>query len=444
MSPALAVARETGAALADLALALPRHLLALTQVNARLAEFRTLGADPLPAAGGPPGPGAPLRRILLSCGDVSGEAHALRLLAALRRRHPDLEVAGFGGAALRAEGMDVWEPLADLNVMGFRDVAAQLPLFFRCVARFARELRDGAPDAVVLVDYPGLNRHLLRLAARARVPVVDYIAPQLWAWAPWRVRDFRRADRLLTILPFEGDWYRARGARPEYVGHPLGDGLRTAAAAEAAPPALDPDRQWVGILPGSRQREVRENLPLMLEAAAELSRRRPGLGFVLPHLRQERWAQIEAALRASPVDVVRAPGCFHAVLPELRAAWVASGTALLEVAAHRVPPVLVYRVGSRLADWMRRHALAVPAVGSLNLMAGAPLVPEHVGRRLDPAGLAADLEARLDGPVRLAFLQALEPLLPRFAQPGAAARAARAVEAAAGRAAPAIATPGNG
>nr|MBC8328966.1 hypothetical protein [Planctomycetota bacterium] len=90
------------------------------------------------AAGRPPGPGAPLRRILLSCGDVSGEAHALRLLAALRRRHPDLEVAGFGGAALRAEGMEVWEPLADLNVMGFRDVAAQLPLFFRGAVLFAR------------------------------------------------------------------------------------------------------------------------------------------------------------------------------------------------------------------------------------------------------------------------------------------------------------------
>jgi len=431
LKPTLAVARETGAALADLALALPRHLLALARVPARRREFEGLGADPLPPVSDGAAPARPLRRVLLSCGDVSGEAHALRLVEALRRRHPDPELAGFGGARLEAAGMEVWQPLADLNVMGFRDVAAQLPLFFGCVHRFAAELRQRPPDAVVLVDYPGLNRHLLRLSARAGVPVVDYIAPQLWAWAPWRVRDFRRADRLLTILPFEGDWYRARGARPEYVGHPLGDGLAQAAAAEAAPPDLDPERRWVGLLPGSRKSEVRENLPLMLQAAAELRRRQPGLGFVLPHLRAERWPLIDALLADAPVEVVRAPGCFHAVLPRLRAAWVASGTALLEVAAHEVPPVLVYRLGSRLADWLSRHALAVPAVGSLNLMAGDRLVPEHVGRALDPAALARDLEHRLDGPGREAYLEQLAPLLPRFGQPGAARRAAAAVEQAA-------------
>ncbi len=432
MSAALTVARETGAACADLALALPRHLISLTRTGRRLEEFRRLSPDPLPAAALAPEPPAPMRRVLLSCGDVSGESHALRLLEVLGPRHPELQVAGFGGRRLERAGMEVWQPLADLNVMGFRDVAAQLPLFFGCVARFTRELRRQRPDAVVLVDYPGLNRHLLRIAQREGVPVIDYIAPQLWAWAPWRIRDFRRADRLLTILPFEGDWYRARGASPRYVGHPLGDALAEAAADEQTPPPLDPEREWVGILPGSRRREVRENLPLLLEAARELQRRRPATAFVLPHLREERWPQIEALLQESPVEVLRAPGCFHGVLPRLRGAWVASGTALLEVAAHGVPPVLVYRLSSRLADWLRRHALAVPAVGSLNLMAGAELVPEHVGLKLDPAALARDLESRLDGPGRRAYLEALDPLLPCFARPGAAQRAAAEIEAAVG------------
>jgi len=135
-------------------------------------------------------------------------------------------------------------------------------------------------------------------------------------------------------------------------------------------------------------------------------------------------------LARSPVAVLRAPGCWHGVLPFLRAAWVASGTAVLEVAARGVPPVLVYGMSSRLADWLRRHALGVPWIGALNLLAGAELAPEHVGLKLDPDALARDLEARLDGPVRERTLAAIEALRPQFAVPGAAARAARVVEAA--------------
>lgn len=435
--PRLEVAREFGRALLDLVLGLPRQAAALLFRGRRLAEFRSLRHDAPPRADAAAqledaSPAGRAPRIVLSCGDASGEAHALRLLGELRRHDPDVQLAGFGGEALAAEGMEVWEPLADLNVMGFRDVLAQLPLFFGCVRRFAEELRDRPPDLVVLVDYPGLNRHLLRVAARAGVPVVDYIAPQLWAWAPWRVRDFRRADRLLTILPFEADWYARHGARARYVGHPLGDGLERAAAGEAPLPealraadgAAGAEPVWVGILPGSRRREIDENLPVLLEAAARLQAERPEVRFVLPHLRSRVDAQLRALLAAAPVEVVYAPGCFHRVLPRLRAAWVASGTALLEVAAHRVPPVLVYRVSSRVGAWLSRRWLAVPWIGSLNLIAGRELAPEHLGRTLDPAALAEDLNQRLDGPIRQQTVEAIDTLHPAFGQPGAARRAA--------------------
>lgn len=425
------MAGELAVALADLLLFLPRQAGFFLTLARRRREFARLAADPPPAPASSELPARPLRRLLLSCGDASGESHALRLLAALRRRHPGLQVEGFGGRRLEAEGMQVWEPLADLNVMGFKDVAAQLPLFLRCVRRFAAALAGGPPDAVVLVDYPGLNRHLLRIAARAGVPVADYVAPQLWAWSPWRVRDFRRADALLTILPFEGDWYRRRGARPVYVGHPLGDRLAEA-CEEEPPPEMDARAPWVGLLPGSRRREIRECLPVMLEAAAQLHARHPELRFVLPHLRLEVLPLIEDILRGSRVEVLLAPGRYHSVLERLRTAWVTSGTALLEAAAHAVPPVLVYGISSRLAAWLGRHALAVPGVGSLNLMAGAEIAPEHVGRGLDPGQLARSLEKRLDGAVRVEVLAAIARLCPHFAPPGAAERAARAVEAAAG------------
>ena len=428
MNPTFEVARETAGALGGLLLTPIRYAGTLLSRDRRLREFQSLQPDELSAVdGAPPALARPLRRVFLSCGDASGEQHAIHLLRALRARHPGLEAAGFGGARLAAEGMEVWEPLADLNVMGFRDVAAQLPLFFRCVGRFTRELDATPPQAVILVDYPGLNRHLLRIATRAGIPTVDYIAPQLWAWAPWRIRDFRRASRLLTILPFEGDWFRRHGASPSYVGHPLGDEL-TEAGAHEEPVALAEDRVWVGILPGSRRREVAENLPLLLRAASALALRRPEVSFVVPHLREKVWPLIRQLLEGSALPIVAAPGRFHSVLPRLQAAWVASGTALLEVAAHRIPPVLVYGISSRFQEWLRQRALAVPYVGSLNLMAGRELVPEHVGLGLDPAALADDLEARLEGPTREGFLEQLEPQLPRFARPGAVARACRAVE----------------
>lgn len=408
---------------------IPRQAWSLLARKQRLARFCALKHDPLPQpATVPKTPSDRPLKIVLSCGDASGEAHAARLLHELRKRHHTVELRGFGGAELAAKGMQVWEPLADLNVMGFKDVIGQLPLFFGCVRRFAQELRDDPPDLVVLIDYPGLNRHLLRVARRAGIPVVDYIAPQLWAWAPWRVRDFRRADRLLTILPFESDWYAQQGAPAAYVGHPLGDGLVQAAETEAALPEdfsaeVDP-AMWVGILPGSRRREIQENLPVLLQAAAELQKRQPQVRFVLPHLRTKVDGLLREMLDASPVEVLYAPGCFHRVLPKLRAAWVASGTALLEVAAHRVPPVLVYQVSSRLGAWLSRHWLAVPYVGSLNLIANRELAPEHLGRALDPQSLADDLEARLDGPERAQILDEIDALLPAFAKPGTAARTA--------------------
>ncbi|MGB0953731.1 MAG: lipid-A-disaccharide synthase [Planctomycetota bacterium] len=426
LAPAFDVLREFVYALWDLLLALPRHLYALSRRRQRLAMFEQLEStslEPLPDT--LPEPAAPLQKIILSCGDNSGETHALRLLEQLRERHADLQVQGFGGRRLSQTGMDVWNPLADLNVMGFKDVAAQLPLFFGAVYQFAKRLREDPPDVVVLVDYPGMNRHLLRIAQRRGVKVVHYIAPQLWAWAPWRVRDFRRADRLLTILPFEQDWYARHGAEAPFVGHPLADSLA------AHPETWEPpeDAEWIAILPGSRRREIRENLSLMLEAAALLQQQRPQVRFVLPHQRQDVWPLLEEMLREAPIQVERAPDQFHEVLRICRGAWVVSGTASLEVAALGIPSVVVYRMGSKLGAWLAGHALAVPYVGAANLIAGEEVAPEQVGHVLDPADLCADLLKQIDEQGHPAAVARLRALHDRALAPGTNKRAALAVEA---------------
>ena len=282
----------------------------------------------------------------------------------------------------------------------------------------------------MLVDYPGLNRVLLRVAARRRIPVIDYVAPQLWAWAPWRVRDFRRAQTLLTILPFERDWYRRHGATARFVGHPLGDALAEAGSAEAPEPQelKDSDGPWIGILPGSRRSEVRENLPRMLAAAALVQLRLPEARFVLPHLREELWPMLREHLSASPVKVLLAPGSFHRILPRLTGAWAVSGTASVEVALCGVPTVVVYRIGSRFGAWYARNALTIPHVGAVNLMAGKELLPEVVGLECPPA-LLADRMLGLLEPGKQAELRAsLRRIRNACAPAGAAARAARAIE----------------
>ena len=436
LAPAFDVLCEFLHALLELVLALPRHLWAFARRRARREQFEGLQRTTLPspsasgagvgAAGTPTTPPSrPIRRLVLCCGDASGEQHALRLLAQLRQRHPQMEVEGYGGEGLQQAGMKVWLPLADMNIMGFKDVLAQLPLFFGAVYRFAKALHRQPPDGVILVDYPGLHRHLLRIARRRGVPVVHYIAPQLWAWAPWRVRDFRRADRLLTILPFESDWYAQHGAQTCYVGHPLADALAEDADDRWQPPA---EGRWIAILPGSRKREIRENLKPMLEAARRLQQRIPEARFVLPHMRPQAKAVLEEALAASAVEVEFVFGQFHQVLRSCEAAWVVSGTASLEVAALGLPSVVVYGLSSRLAAWLARHALTVPSIAGANLLAGAPLVPEHCALELDPQALCDDLAAQLVPDRQSQVLRALEDLQQRHLAPGTAQRAALAVE----------------
>ena len=427
MKPLFDVLREFCLALWDGLLALPRQGISFLQQKKRLSFFQALSRDvpPQPAPHTTEASGT-LHHLFLSCGDASGEAHALRLLRQLKKSHPQLKVSGFGGAQLQKEGMDIWEPLADKNVMGFRDVLAQLPLFIRCVFRFSKELHQQKPDAVILVDYPGLHRHLLRIAHRAKIPVIDFIAPQLWAWSPWRIRDFKKADALLTILPFERSWYEAHGAKAVYVGHPLGDGNT---AQETLPESISTlsNGTWVGLLPGSRRREVEENLPLFLQAAENLHQKNPNVQFVLPHLRAELFPQIQDLLSQTKLPILFAQGEFQKVLPYLQGAWVTSGTAVLEVAAHQVPPILVYHLSSRWKEWLSRRWLSVPWIGGLNLLAGEELAPEHVGVDLSPHEMAQDMQEYLHGPRRTEFLQKLKPHLPAFARPGSAARAAEAV-----------------
>jgi lipid-A-disaccharide synthase len=253
-------------------------------------------------------------------------------------------------------------------------------------------LETDPPDVLVPVDYPGFNLRAARAARKRGVRVVYYISPQLWAWAPWRIRKIARAvDEMLVILPFERPLYTRAGVASRYVGHPLIEHLeRETPAREDTDKRRTPRR--IGLLPGSRRAEVRGLLPSMLRAARRLVEDHPDLTFVLPFHRDSLRPEIERVLDRNgaglTVDVVA--GRTHEVMRDLDLAMVASGTATLELTYYGVPMVVMYRVG-HAASLFRRILLIPEDIALVNIVAGRRIVPEIVA----PGDLSIEATARL-------------------------------------------------
>ena len=371
-----------------------------------------------------------MTRILISAGEVSGEHHAGRLMLALRERDPSLEFDAFGGQHLESLGARLLFPLSDFAVMGLAGVFKHLKTFVSALALFDRTLKETRPDLVILTDYPGLHLRFARLAQRRGVPVLFFICPQLWAWAPWRARRFARVvDHALTILPFEEAYFRKLGIDARYIGHPAADALAeqetdasTALDDEVA--AADPA---LALLPGSRTQEIRANLPTMIRVARRLRKDWPNATFFLPQKRDKTRRLCEEVLRELPLEGVRIVDDLPAVLRHARFALVVSGTVTFEVAFHGVPMVVLYRV-TKFQHALVSRILTVPWVSQVNLIAGRELVPEFVTPD-EPIDEITERCRALIGETanRAACVEALQDRLAHAFGPGASDRAADAV-----------------
>ncbi len=320
-------------------------------------------------------------------------------MEAVHRLAPGVRFTGIGGQAMRQAGL---EPLMDaerIAVLGFFEVLSSLPVlreaFRRCVAELASPT---PPDLVVLIDYPGFNLRLARQAHRAGVPVVYFVSPQVWAWKPGRVRLIAETvSRMLVIFPFEEAFYRERGVSVTYVGHPLLDLLqretrRRPREEMARHLGIDPRRRVIGLLPGSRLKEVRRNLPPIVGAAKLLDAKIPGLSFVIP---------VASTLRRDAVAaMVDLPGTvitdeeFYDVVSLCEAAIVSSGTATMEVGLLHVPMVIVYRLNP-LTYEVARRLTSLDTFGMVNLVAGRRIVPELIQSECTPSRIADEMERLL-------------------------------------------------
>lgn len=314
--------------------------------------------------------------ILITAADVSGDAHAAGLIQALRRRAPTARFVGVGGEKMAAAGCDLLERPADRSAMLLGGTVAQLAYYHKLIGRVRRAIREKRPAVHVPVDSPALNWHLAAAAKKAGAPVVYYIAPQVWAWAPWRVGKLRRlTDAVACILPFEQPYLRSRGVNARYVGHPLFDRMPPANPPDLDEPAAS-GRWRIALLAGSRQGEIRGHAPALAAVADGLARKFPDaeLTFLAPDEQAAEW--IRAAANRSDLHIVA--GRTQEALARAHFAVTKSGTVTLEAAHFGVPMAVFYRVNRLGYNLLGRWLLRTPNVALVNILAGRELAPELV------------------------------------------------------------------
>ena len=359
--------------------------------------------------------------MLVLAGEASGDQHAAEVVRELSARLGNIEFWGLGGPALAAQGVRLLAGLDQLAVMGFAEVVGRIGFFWKLEQQLTRALEEGEADLVLAVDYPGFNLRMARRARELGVPVLFYIAPQVWAWKAHRTAHLARdTDRVAVILPFEAPLLERGGVQVDFVGHPLKD----------RPPVSDEGtaqfRQDLGVpdeapllalLPGSRAQELARHLDVFVEAARRLQRQTPGLVSVIGAAPGVDPAQ----LRATGFAVTQQT---RELLHTARAGIVKSGTSTLEAAVAGCPFVCVYRT-SALTWALAQRLVKVPHVALANLVAGERVVPELLQADATAEGIAAAVAPLLnDGPVREAQLSRLKAITEALGGVGAAGRTA--------------------
>ena len=377
-------------------------------------------------------------QILISAGEASGEMYGAQLMEAIRRKVASLrsvgrtnasaptqavEFFGAGGERMRAAGCDIVVDAKDLAVVGITEILSRLPTILGLYRKLIRAADAKRPALAIVIDSPAFNWRVARQMRKRGIPVVYYVCPQFWAWRQGRVKLLRKyVDKALVIFPFEEKFYCDRGVDAKFVGHPLADlPLPTISRNDyAAENQLDPAKQWITLMPGSRRKEVRMNLPTILEAAERLG----GYEFIIPvartlddsFLRQlilgtaagetRRAASLQRNIHLVP-DAL--PALYHS-----RAGIVASGTATVEAALMGTPFVMVYRV-SPLTYFMGKPRVKVPYFAMVNLIAEEEIVPELVQHKFTAENIVAEMSKLIpDGEPRTVMIERLAAVKTRL------------------------------
>lgn len=320
------------------------------------------------------------KHIFIVAGEASGDAHAGRVIDAIRTRQPDCFIEGVGGESMRRAGVSLLHDHSELSVMGLVEVIRRYPAIKRIFNNVVQHLQRQPPDLLVLVDYPGFNLKLAKKAHKLGIPVLFYISPKVWAWRAGRIKQIKRyVDHMAVLFPFEKTLYRQHDVPVTCVGHPLVDAVKSDLSQSQAREklGLPINQRVIGLFPGSRRSEVDVLLPIMLAAAKRIHQRHFDFNLVLPLAPGLDPAVIEQHLQHTSLPVYVVRDDFYDVIKSCDAIVAASGTVTLEIALLGVPHLIAYKV-SPLSYCILKRLVKIPYVGLCNIVTGKNLVAELI------------------------------------------------------------------
>jgi lipid-A-disaccharide synthase len=367
------------------------------------------------------------KRVFIIAGEASGDVHGANLVRAMAAQDPSVSFRGVGGRELQEAGVKLLWDAAEVAVVGFLEVARHLATIARAFRLAVHTLRTWQPHLLILIDYPDFNLLVARKARRLGIPVMYYVSPQVWAWRSGRMKTIRRCvDRMVVLFPFEETLYREAGVPVSFVGHPFLDAVAARDRGELGRRlglSLG-GRPLLGLLPGSRQNEVRALLPVMVEAAASLARRMPHATFLLPLASMIRADQVRPLLQGRDLALTVMEGRTHEAIQACDVIVAASGSVTLEAAILGTPLVIVYKVHP-LSYEIGRRLIRVKHIGLVNLVAGETVAPELIQDQVTVEGIVKEVMGILKDPGRQAWIRSrLEEVRCRLGSPGASIRAA--------------------
>lgn len=374
--------------------------------------------------------GQPQKHFIIVAGEASGDIHAARLVDELKEIDPSLTFSGIGGPRLRSSGVELYEDISSLAVVGFIEVIRHYGKIRHVFHLILEKIDQVRPAAVILVDYPGFNLRLAREIKKRGIKVIYYISPQVWAWKAGRVEQIRKyVDNMLVIFRFEQDFYARRGIPVDFVGHPLIDAVAIKIPKKEflQTHGLDAEELTISLLPGSRENEVNALLPVMLGAAGILRAEFPRIQFIVLKAHTIERSLLErycrnAACRPRIIDDQTYDG-IHAC----QMCLVASGTATLETAILGRPMVIVYKTS--FPTWLAARLLVkIPCIGLVNVVAGKKIVPECIQFQATAARVAEEARKILTDEIRTAAIKEnLRSLKNQLGPPGSSRRAAEII-----------------
>jgi len=362
-------------------------------------------------------------------GEASGDLHAAHLAKSLRHFSPDIILFGAGGNLMREAGVRLEVDLVEKAVVGLVEVLKHLSEFKKIFAGLTQKLQEEKPDAVILVDYPGFNLRFAKVAKRLGIRVIYYISPQVWAWGSWRIPTIRKnIDQMIVVFPFEEIFYKRHEIQAEFVGHPLLDFVKPYPNVEdlRRELSISKEKSIIGLLPGSREKEVSALLPVMIEAGDLLQKQLPNLHFLIfksPTLPENIYSRCPTG--NLPFTFVRDPDYGYRSLIDF--SLVASGTATLENAILGKPMVILYKT-SFVTALLVRFLIRIPYIGLVNVVAGKKIVPECLQGEANPKRVSETALTLLQNPGKLERMRRdLLVLREKLGEPGASSRAAQAI-----------------